>query len=145
MHIFRRKARPPPCSGSKVRGSLPSRNSPRLQATVDELEALQDLHLWRTTKIAPDMIQLIYASRYEVSIPCIKYRPTLADVSVNRTKNLHLKERDPFPRFTTLSLQAAQRMLAENDGRLSVRQVRIGRPRVRRPSPKCSLDRRAAG
>lgn len=73
--------------------------------------------------MTPNMIQLIYASRYEVSIPCMKYRPTLADVNVSKAENLHLKERDPFPRFTTLALQTAQRMLTENGDRLTLRQV----------------------
>ncbi|KZT65577.1 hypothetical protein DAEQUDRAFT_768746 [Daedalea quercina L-15889] len=89
----------------------------------DELEALQDLHLWRATKISPDFIQLVYASRYEVSIPCIRFRPTLVEVTINRAKNSHSRERDPFPRFTTLALQAGQQMLASNDGHLSLRQI----------------------
>ncbi|TFY67740.1 hypothetical protein EVJ58_g1422 [Rhodofomes roseus] len=89
----------------------------------DELEALQDLHLWRTTKITSDLIQLVYASRFQVSIPCMKYRPTLSGVAVTRAKNFHVRERDPFPRFTSLALQASQQMLTENEGRLSVRQI----------------------
>ncbi|KAI0726175.1 Spc7 kinetochore protein-domain-containing protein [Fomitopsis betulina] len=89
----------------------------------DELEALQDLHLWRATKISPTMIQFIYASRYEVSIPCMMHEPILADVTISKVKDLRLKERDHFPSFTTLALQAAQQMMIESDGPLNIRQI----------------------
>ena len=73
----------------------------------------------------PDVIELVYASRYQVSIPCVKYRPTLTGVAVIRAKNFQVRERDPFPRFTTLALQAAQQMLTASEGQLSVRQVSV--------------------
>ena len=41
----------------------------------------------------------------------MKYRPTLADVTVSRAKNVHLKERDPFPALTDLMVSNAPFLL----------------------------------
>ncbi|KAF9821806.1 hypothetical protein IEO21_00236 [Rhodonia placenta] len=78
----------------------------------DELEALQDLHLWRTTKLSADVVEFIYASRYQVTIPCIMHKPIANKVSISRARDSRTRERDTFPRFTDLALLTAQQMVA---------------------------------
>ncbi|KAH9949433.1 Spc7 kinetochore protein-domain-containing protein [Amylocystis lapponica] len=78
----------------------------------DELEALQDLHLWRATKVTAELIEFVYASRYQVSMPCIKHKPILAKVNVGRAPDARTKERDAFPRFTDTILQTARQLVA---------------------------------
>lgn len=91
------------------------------------------------------MIQFIYASRYEVSIPCMMHEPILADVTISKVKDLRLKERDHFPSFTTLALQAAQQMMIESDGPLNIRQVCVEPSLVICSILKPLPDRRSAG
>ncbi|KAL6299649.1 Spc7 kinetochore protein-domain-containing protein [Sparassis latifolia] len=89
----------------------------------EELEALQDLHYWRATKVQADLTEFVYASRYQVSIPCLKYRPTLAKVSVCKAKNIRTRERDQFPRFTDLAIQVAQQLVFEAPPHANIREI----------------------
>ncbi|OCH88589.1 hypothetical protein OBBRIDRAFT_836452 [Obba rivulosa] len=79
----------------------------------DELEALQELHLWRVTRMTVNVFECVYASRYQVSIPCANYRPIPAKISVSRIKDVQTKEREVFPAFTNLMLQTAQHIVGE--------------------------------
>ena len=74
---------------------------------AEELEALQDLHLWRTLKLDPSLVMFVYAARYTVTIPCMKFYPVLSKVDIQRVKGLRLRERDNFPQLTQLMLQGA--------------------------------------
>ncbi|KAI0080046.1 hypothetical protein K474DRAFT_1689475 [Panus rudis PR-1116 ss-1] len=77
----------------------------------DELEALQDLHLWRCTKISSNVVEFIYATRYQVIIPCLKFKPQVSKMSISRTKTSRLKERDTFPRFTDFMLEGVRHVV----------------------------------
>ncbi|THH27079.1 hypothetical protein EUX98_g7108 [Antrodiella citrinella] len=79
----------------------------------DELEALQDLHLWRVTKLTASVMELLYASRYQVLIPCVQFKPVPARVEVRKTKASQLKERDPFPQLTQLMLDGAHTLVRQ--------------------------------
>ncbi|EMD41576.1 hypothetical protein CERSUDRAFT_110126 [Gelatoporia subvermispora B] len=74
----------------------------------DELEALQELHLWRVTKMDASSFECIYASRYHVSIPCHNHWPIPSKISISKTQASRTKERDVFPAFTELMLRVAQ-------------------------------------
>ncbi|KAI0961141.1 hypothetical protein AcV7_000323 [Taiwanofungus camphoratus] len=89
----------------------------------DELEALQELHLWRVAKITSGVVEVIYASRYQVSIPCIKYKPSLVKANVCRTKNARTRERDPFPQFTDLALQTARQLIIESSQETNIQKI----------------------
>ncbi|KAI0067956.1 hypothetical protein BV25DRAFT_895566 [Artomyces pyxidatus] len=89
----------------------------------DELAALEELHLWRTTKIQSDRFEFVYASRFYVSVPCVKFRPVTADIRIARTKEMPLKFRDQFPRFTDLTMQVAQQRIAAVPTGMSIRKV----------------------
>ncbi|PSR80699.1 hypothetical protein PHLCEN_2v6615 [Hermanssonia centrifuga] len=89
-----------------------------------ELEALQDLHLWRTTKIDASLMQFVYAARFDVSIPCINYKPIMADIAVHRTKGARTKERDLFPQLTQVMLGGVPHVLRASPGEVNVPWVR---------------------
>lgn len=90
---------------------------------ADELEALQDLHLWCITKVEPTAVELLYASRYEVLVPCIRCRPVVAKVSVRRVKGASMKARDQFPQLTQLALEGAQHVAKTTDPNADLRKV----------------------
>lgn len=69
-------------------------------------------------------MELIYASRFVVSIPCVKFRPVLAQLSVQRLKGARLRERDPYPQLTQLMLEGARHVISAIPGDIDVRKVR---------------------
>ncbi|KAI0666330.1 Spc7 kinetochore protein-domain-containing protein [Trametes maxima] len=89
----------------------------------DELEALQDLHLWRTAKHTLDLVEFVYAAKYHVSLPCKDYKPVFGQATVVRTKQAKLKERDAFPQFTDLVVRTARNLVAECGETLEIKQV----------------------
>ncbi|CDO75877.1 hypothetical protein BN946_scf184672.g10 [Trametes cinnabarina] len=89
----------------------------------DELEALQDLHLWQPLKHTADLVDFVYASKYHVSLPCRKYKPILGQTTITRTKQAKLKERDAFPHFTDLIVRTARTLIADSDEKLELKQV----------------------
>ncbi|KAA1468477.1 hypothetical protein DENSPDRAFT_814750 [Dentipellis sp. KUC8613] len=89
----------------------------------DELAALEELHLWRNTTVRPDLFEFVYASRYQVTVPCNEYRPILDKIEITRTKDMALKFKDQFPRLTDVSLKLAQQRLAASPHSLGVTEV----------------------
>ncbi|KAF7792468.1 hypothetical protein EIP86_003507 [Pleurotus ostreatoroseus] len=89
----------------------------------DELEALQDLHLWRSLKLQSSLIEFEYASRFLVSIPCVKYKPVAAKLTITRTKGSKLKERDSFPELTRLMMDGGRHSIASPSNELDLRKV----------------------
>ncbi|TFY83040.1 hypothetical protein EWM64_g970 [Hericium alpestre] len=89
----------------------------------DDLDALEELHLWRPTKIQPDLFELVYASRYCVTVPCIKFRPIVQEISIARTKEMPLKFKDQFPRFSDISIKVAEQQLAAATSELSTTEI----------------------
>ena len=94
-----------------------------VHSSTDELEALQDMHMWRLTKIESAYAELVYTSRYQVCIPCKNFRPLLDDVTISPAKDLRAKERDAFPQLTALTLQQAHAVLLDRQCK-NIRMVR---------------------
>ncbi|KAI0052899.1 Spc7-domain-containing protein [Auriscalpium vulgare] len=89
----------------------------------DELAALEALHLWHTAKIQPDLFEFVYASRFHVSVPCVKFRPIVSDIRIARTADMPLKFKDAFPRLTELTVRLAQQRVRAAPADTSVRRV----------------------
>ncbi|KAH7927412.1 hypothetical protein BV22DRAFT_1061133 [Leucogyrophana mollusca] len=89
----------------------------------DELEALQNLHMWRATKVHPDMFEFIYASSYCVSIPCIKFRPVVEEIEVKRVEKAKTKYKDAFPVLSELMLRTAKHLISTSTEDLNVREI----------------------
>ncbi|KAK7694277.1 hypothetical protein QCA50_001458 [Cerrena zonata] len=78
----------------------------------DELEALEILHQWRMTKISPSLVEFIYAGRFAVSIPCIKFMPLPSRITIQRTKASKF-ERDSFPQYTEMMTKGALKLISK--------------------------------
>ena len=90
---------------------------------LDELEALEDLHLWHLAKLSPDLVEFIYGSKYRVEIPCSGYVPICSQIKVVKTEQSKLKERDSFPAFTELIIRTARSLVTDAQEKLTLKQV----------------------
>ncbi|KAF8139971.1 Spc7 kinetochore protein-domain-containing protein [Boletus edulis] len=88
----------------------------------DELEALQSLHMWKATKISPELFEFTYASSYCVSIPCIRFRPVAADTQIRRVENAKARRKQAFPLLSALVLRTANQ-LATQHGDQGIREI----------------------
>lgn len=93
------------------------------QFRIDELASLEDLHLWRATKIQPDLLEFIYASTYKVSIPCLKFQPLVEQLDVKRLDSVKTKVKDAFPHLTDFMSRMATQRVAQVDGTPNARKV----------------------
>ncbi|KAF7978879.1 hypothetical protein HWV62_44371 [Athelia sp. TMB] len=89
----------------------------------DELESLQNLHLWHAVKIQSDLLELTYASIYCVSIPCKKFAPDVEGVEIQRLEKVSSKVKDAFPALTDLMLRMAKQTLLQDESILTTRQI----------------------
>ena len=85
-------------------------SSPNIEATfvspLDKLELIQNLHLWKATKISAAMAQFLYAGRFSVSIPSVNFVPIVSRVTIDRLP-IPGQRQDPFPALSDLTLQTA--------------------------------------
>ncbi|KAG9314627.1 hypothetical protein JVU11DRAFT_5432 [Chiua virens] len=88
----------------------------------DELEALQSLHMWRAIKVQPDLSEFIFASTYNVSIPCINFRPVCAQIQISRTEDIKTKTKEVSPVLSALILRTAKQLVTGDEGQ-SIRQI----------------------
>ncbi|KAI0308028.1 Spc7 kinetochore protein-domain-containing protein [Multifurca ochricompacta] len=89
----------------------------------DELASLEELHLWRTTRVHADLFELVYASRFHVHIPCAMFKPLKDQIRIAKTKEMLLRAKDQFPRLTDLTIKVAQQRLASSPSHLGIRQI----------------------
>ncbi|KDR84860.1 hypothetical protein GALMADRAFT_233294 [Galerina marginata CBS 339.88] len=87
-----------------------------------ELEALEDLHMSRITKVHADLFEYIYASLFRVSIPCKNFLPVVTKVSITRFGKASTRYKDDFPRLSSFLLSTGQQLITEGDD-LTVREI----------------------
>lgn len=87
-----------------------------------ELEALEELHMFRITKVNADLFEYVYASLFHVSIPCKNFIPTLSAVSITRFNKASTRYKDDFPKLSAFLLKTAQWLISEGD-ETTVREV----------------------
>jgi hypothetical protein len=90
---------------------------------TDELETLENLHLWRTVKVHPDWLEFIYASMYRVSIPCVKFKPVVHELDIRRLDHVTTKFKDVFPQLSDLMLRMAKQVIIRDGDNTSIREV----------------------
>ncbi|KAF8632568.1 hypothetical protein AX15_001778 [Amanita polypyramis BW_CC] len=88
----------------------------------DELDALEDLHMFRATRISPELFQYIDNSQFQVTIPCRNYIPIVTQLDISRTKNLRPQSKDDFPRLSDFFLDMAKQQIVEGED-LTVKQI----------------------
>ncbi|KAG5651555.1 hypothetical protein H0H81_008233 [Sphagnurus paluster] len=87
----------------------------------DELESLEDLHMFRATKVNAEMFEYIYGGKFSVSIPCKNFVPIVRQVDVTRVDKLRTAK-DNFPRLSDLILQMAKEQIVRGENR-TTRQI----------------------
>ncbi|KAJ6626901.1 Spc7 kinetochore protein-domain-containing protein [Mycena sp. CBHHK59/15] len=87
----------------------------------EELNNLQDLHMFRATKILPDLFEYVYASQFRVSIPCRNFVPIVDKVDISRLETSR-RLPDDFPTLSKFFLENATRQIA-NERQVSTRQI----------------------
>ncbi|KZT23850.1 hypothetical protein NEOLEDRAFT_1179833 [Neolentinus lepideus HHB14362 ss-1] len=89
----------------------------------DELESIQSLHYWRSSKLRPDLIELIYDSCYLVSIPCTKFKPKRQELIVTRLAGPSTRRRDDFSKLTDYSFKVGMHQVMTDRKIANVRQI----------------------
>jgi kinetochore protein Spc7/SPC105 len=77
----------------------------------EELEGLEDLHMFRTTKVNADLFEYVYASQLRVSIPCRKFMPIVTRVEMTRLDKARSRFKDDFPRLSDFLLRMAKQQV----------------------------------
>ncbi|KAJ3875841.1 Spc7 kinetochore protein-domain-containing protein [Lentinula edodes] len=80
----------------------------------NELQALEDLHMFHISKVQPDLFEFTYASAYHITIPCQDYLPLVNSVDISRLPELCTKYKDEFPILTNFLLSAAKEYIRDS-------------------------------
>ncbi|KAG6868547.1 hypothetical protein C0993_001243 [Termitomyces sp. T159_Od127] len=88
----------------------------------DELESLEDLHMFRVTQVNANMFEYVYASQFRVIIPCENYVPLTKRVDVERLDKTKSRIKDSFPRLSDFLLRMAKEEIVRGDKR-TTRQI----------------------
>ncbi|KAI9511777.1 Spc7 kinetochore protein-domain-containing protein [Russula earlei] len=89
----------------------------------DELATLEALHLWHTSGVQADLFEFVYASRFQVYIPCARFKPLKDQIRIMKTKEMLFKQKDHFPRFTDLTMDVARQRLAKTKSKLNIKKM----------------------
>ncbi|KIJ45653.1 hypothetical protein M422DRAFT_166538 [Sphaerobolus stellatus SS14] len=65
----------------------------------DELDTLQDIHLWKATQLDQDLVEFIYDSKYKVTIPCRRSSPISEKLEITPCQSESSQD-DEFPVLT---------------------------------------------
>ena len=76
-----------------------------------ELEALENLHMFRVCKVNASLFEYVYAELFLVVIPCKNYLPLVDRVEITRTMSGRTKSKDDFPRLSTYLLSGANQVV----------------------------------
>ncbi|KAJ7655258.1 Spc7 kinetochore protein-domain-containing protein [Mycena polygramma] len=87
----------------------------------EELTNLQDLHMFRATKVVPEIFEYEYASQFRVTIPCRNFVPISAKVDISRLQPSRSLP-DDFPALSKYFLDNAGRQVPTGKG-ITTRQI----------------------
>ena len=90
--------------------------------TSGELEALEDLHMFRITKVDTNLFEYVYNSLFLVSIPCKNFIPIVSKVDITRYGKENTRYKDNFPKLSAFLLSTAKYLINEGEN-LTVREV----------------------
>lgn len=89
---------------------------------IGELEALEDLHMFRITKVNSNLFEYVYSSLFHVSIPCKNFMPIVTKVNITYHGKQNSRYKDDFPRLSAFLLASANQYITDGDD-LTVREV----------------------
>ncbi|KAH9487055.1 Kinetochore protein spc7 [Psilocybe cubensis] len=87
-----------------------------------ELEALEDLHRCRITKVNSNLFEYVYSSLFQVSIPCKNFVPIVKKVTITRHGKPETRYKDDYPQLSSFLLNCAKRLIVEGDD-MTVREI----------------------
>ncbi|KAJ7139735.1 Spc7 kinetochore protein-domain-containing protein [Mycena epipterygia] len=87
----------------------------------EELDSLQDLHMFRATKVLPELFEYEYASQFCVAIACRNFVPISGKVDISRLPPSR-RLPDDFPVLSRYFLENAPRQIPEGPG-VTTRQI----------------------
>ncbi|PFH50764.1 hypothetical protein AMATHDRAFT_3619 [Amanita thiersii Skay4041] len=88
----------------------------------NELETLEDVHMFHAIRVSPDTFQYIYASQFQVTIPCRGYVPIVTGVEVSKLDDMYRRFKDDFPKLTNFFVHMAKQQIVEGED-LTVQQI----------------------
>ncbi|KAF4607023.1 hypothetical protein EYR38_001080 [Pleurotus pulmonarius] len=89
----------------------------------DELEAMEDLHMFHATKVSHNLFEYVYASRYQISIPCNNHLPIIPQIELTKLNTAKLKFKDKYPHLSDFFLRSAKDILMQTQKDWTVRKV----------------------
>jgi kinetochore protein Spc7/SPC105 len=103
-------------------------------AQQDELELLESLHMWRSTRVEPTLFEFIYHEFYRVSVPCTDYKPIPGRIDIRLWERSMLRFKDQWPQLSAYWLRVANERVARSgassaEKALTVPEVRPTRAR----------------
>ncbi|KAJ8090525.1 hypothetical protein PM082_002413 [Marasmius tenuissimus] len=76
-----------------------------------ELEALENLHMFRICKVSANLFEYVYAERFRVVIPCKNHLPLVDRVEITHIPSSRTKSKDDFPRLSVYLLSGANQVV----------------------------------
>lgn len=84
--------------------------------SLDELAALESIHMFHITKLGPQEFEYVHASQFHVRIPCVDFTPVAAKIQITPTVSIRNRQKDDFPLLSQLFLACANKLAQQNTG-----------------------------
>ncbi|KAJ7630550.1 Spc7 kinetochore protein-domain-containing protein [Roridomyces roridus] len=121
LELEKRQAKAAIADANRMLRIQKSSTHAELSRLKEELETLQDLHMFRPTKVTAELFEYEYASQYRISIPCRNFAPTSAEIGISRVQSSRSLP-DDFPALSKFLLENAGRCIPRGSG-VTTRQI----------------------
>lgn len=92
--------------------------------SIEELQCLQGLHLWKIVNMDLSSVELLYDSKYQVIIPCRRFTPVPEGLQVSPIVNT---KQDDFPLVGQLMVALASRYAVQSEAKATLRSVMVSK------------------
>ena len=69
---------------------------------------LETLHMWQSTRVEPALFEFIYREYFQVSIPCVKYKPIARKIDIKVLDGRKQRFKDQWPKLSAYWLTVAK-------------------------------------
>ncbi|KAJ7462823.1 Spc7 kinetochore protein-domain-containing protein [Mycena galericulata] len=112
LELEKREARAAIADANRILHIQKNSTHAELSRLKEELNSLQDLHMFRTTTLLPELFEYEYASQFLISIPCRNFMPINAKVEISRLQASRGLP-DDFPVLSKFFLEHAGRQIPD--------------------------------
>ncbi|KAJ6519385.1 Spc7 kinetochore protein-domain-containing protein [Mycena sanguinolenta] len=120
LELEKRQARLAIADANRILHIQKNSTHAELSRLKEELNGLQDLHMFRATKVLPELFEYEYAFQFLVSIPCHNFAPIGSKLEISRLQSSR-RLPDDFPVLSRYFLDNAARQIP--DGKVTTRQI----------------------